>query len=134
MDNNTFSPRVHAVLDHDGIHPKRKAGHLARSCGVSESTARRILAGNPSDRLGIWIKLSKGLDVDLAWLGIGNPQRWHPRTWRILLENIKGLSPEEAASIMRLFTGFMLEHTKAINLLNLVSTGHLSVTAAARLL
>ena len=134
MDNNTISARLHAVLDHDAIHPKRKAGHLARSCGVSESTARRLLGGNPSDSVGIWIKLSKGLDVDLAWLGIGKLQRWHPRTWRILLENIKGFSPEEAASIMHLFTGFMLGHPKASNLLNLVSTGHLSGTAAARLL
>ncbi|MEO6146098.1 MAG: hypothetical protein ABIT70_03455 [Sulfuriferula sp.] len=134
MSYDTFSARVHAVLDHDGIHPKRKAGHLVRTCGISESTARTLLAGKATSRCGIYIKLVKGLDVDFLWMLEGTPEKWHPRTWRILIEHIKGFPPADAARIMHLITGCIMGHVKATNLLNLASTGKLSYTAAAQLL
>lgn len=134
MNINNFSTRVHAVLNHDGIHPKRKAGHLARTCGISESSARRLLAGKTPVRCGIYIKLVKGLDVDFLWMLEGTPEKWHPRTWRILIVHIKGFTLADAMGIMHLLTGSMMRHAKATNLLDLVSTGALSYTAATQLL
>lgn len=127
---DTITGRVLAVLDHDGIPKRHRAAHLRDTCGISESTARRLLRGK-----NIWhlLKLVRGLEVDWRWLYDGSFTNFHPRTMRIRVQNVLGYPPEETGQIMRLFTGFFAEHGKAVNLISLVHAGQMGMRMASRI-
>lgn len=127
---DTITGRVLAVLDHDGIPERRRAAHLRDTCGISLSTARRLLRGQD-----IWhlLKLARGLEVDSVWLYDGSFTNFHPRTMRIRVQNVLGYPPEETGDIMRLFTGYVADHSKAVNLISLVNAGQLGMRMASRI-
>lgn len=128
--------RIHAVLKVDGIPERRRAAHLRDRCGVSIATARRMLhlSGALSPRPVTILKLVRGLDVDWEWLWRGTLARWHPRTFRVYIEGIKGYPPEDASRMVRLMTGYVAGHMQSSNLFMLVSNGNMSLRNAARFL
>lgn len=130
-----MSRRLIAVLDHDGIPATGRVSYLAKACGFSRTTARRLLSDHHANlRFLTWRRLGLGLDVGIGWLLDGSGAYFHARTWRIEVEQVKGYPAEDAAHIVRMFSASLMGHGKADNLMRLVASGQMSVMQAARLL
>ena len=128
--------RIVAVLEHDGIPADRRVSYLAKACGFSKSTARRLLNGADLMRMKMnnLGKLGVGLDVGCAWLYCGSLQWPHARTWRIEIEHVKGYPADDATRIVRMLSASVMGHGKADNLMRLVVSGQMDLMQAAQLL
>lgn len=131
MKSGNISSRIHAVLAHDCIPGPHRARHLAASCSLSESTARRLLRNQSNPTTPTLIKLGDGLGVSIEWLWLGEPNT-HLRTCRIFLEQVKGISAEDTTRIIRLSNGYIAKHRKAENLMQLVESNQIGLVVAAR--
>lgn len=140
MDMQTGEPepsittRINAILEFDGIQPERRASYLAQKCGISRATAKRLLSGVNTMRMGTYIKVVQALDVDFRWILDGKITEYHIRTWRIYVQVFKGYPPNVAANIVKMFSASVMGHSRARNLLDMAAAGSLSFTQAARLI
>lgn len=132
LPTQPISRRIHAVLAYDGISEPSRARHLSSVCGISESTARRLLSDRTKPTTPILIKLGDGLDVPFRWLWDGDLREFHLRACRVLLEKIKGVNPDDAARIIRFTMAYGASHKKADNLMRLIETKQIGLIAAAR--
>jgi hypothetical protein len=130
-------------MNYDGIPKQKWAARLTEICGISRSTAHRMLSEEGKEKAYArrLFDLADGLDVDWQWLYEGLPGYdsyfaavFIPRVMRIHIQEIKGYPKEDTDKIMRLFTGYVAGHSKAKNLFNLAGTGQISYPSAARLL
>lgn len=131
--NAQIRRRLIAILDYDGIPKARRVTHLAKSCGISRSSARRFIGDGNFARTTLFVHLATGLNVCAMWLFEGKFARLDPRACRINLQEILGYPKEDADRIIHLMIGYVAGHQKCTNLTRLVLNGSLSVLRAARL-
>jgi len=129
----TIGQRVVAVLAHDGIPERGRVKYLAKTCGFSTSTARRLLGDLAELKTQTLIRLSDGLQVSFEWLWDGRLTRFDLRTLRAHLIGLKGYPPEAAALMIRFMTACSTGHHRAENLLARIESGQLTLATAARL-
>ena len=122
--------RLKAVLAYDGIDEKKMHLHLAILLQVSNSVAKRMLVGEHRTILRRGIAAARALDVTVNWLYFGEFSHYHNRTMRIHVQAYKGHPKEIADQAMRFMFAVIAGQTKALNLLNLVSSNKLSYVSA----
>jgi hypothetical protein len=100
---NSFKQRLLAVLDYDGISPSKRVAYLANACGVSHSTARRMIKDNyclarvNGQRI---FDIADGLNVHYRWIYDGLFNVFEPRTARIQLVMLEDNDPAEADALL----------------------------------
>lgn len=133
--NAQIRRRLIATLDYDGIPKASRVTHIAKSCGISRSSARRFLDDSDFARSRLFVHLAIGLNVCAMWLYEGKVyEPRYQRTMRIDMQQIKGYPKEDVDRIIRLMIGYVAGHQKCTNLTRLVLNGSLSALQAARLL
>ena len=128
-----FRRRLLAILDYDRIPKGSRVTHVAKSCGISRSSARRFLGNGNFARSRLIVHLAIGLNVCARWLYEGKFAQFDPRTSRINLQEILGYPKEDADRIIYLMIGYVAGHQKCTNLTRLVLNGSLSALQAARM-
>ncbi len=99
----SFKQRLLAVLDYDGIEQSKRVSHLSKACGVSVSTARRMLGGKynlGTTRGTTMFDMANALNVHWRWIYDGLFEKFEPRTARIQLVMIKGETSSMADAIL----------------------------------
>ncbi len=99
----SFKQRLLAVLDYDGIEQSKRVSHLSKACGVSVSTARRMLGGKynlGATRGTMMFDMAKALNVHWRWIYDGLFEKFERRTALIQLVMFEGDSPEQADAII----------------------------------
>lgn len=132
-DIKLMRKRLMAVLSYGGIDDKKMHLHLARLLQVSNSVAKRLLVGEHRTILRRGIKLAKALDVTVEWLYFGELNHYHNRTMRIHVQAYKGYPKAITDKAMRFTFAVIAGQTKALNLLNLVSSNKLNYVDAIKI-
>lgn len=130
----SFEFRLLAVLDYDGIPQRDRMKHLMSRCKLSRYMARLILSGKEPRNMKHFESIASGLSVDFIWLTFDHLGRFHPRTSRILIQQIKGYPKVVTDRCIRLFVAYKAGYPKANNLMDLVTEGKLMVEDAAQLM
>lgn len=130
---NLMRRRLKAVLAYDGIDDKKMYLHLAKLLNVSSPVAKRMLDGKSRIFCQRPSEVAKSLDVDCGWLYTGEFGRYHNRTMRINMQTYKGYPKEITDKAMRFHFAVIAGQTKALNLLNLVSSNKLNYVDALKI-
>jgi hypothetical protein len=126
--------RIVAILDYDGIQEGDRMKHLMRECGLSQYMAKLVLAGNDPRRLKPIRCIATGLDVSLPCLLAGELGNFHPRTFRIYMQQILNYPQFAVDKILRMFVGYKAGYRKATNLIDLAAAGKITAYDAACLM
>ena len=129
-DIDLMPKRLKAVLAYDGIDENKMHLHLAKLLKVSNPLAKRMLDGKSRNFWQRRNEIGKALDVDYLWLCYGELVRYHNRTMRIHVQAYKGYPKEITDQAMKFHFAVIAGQTKALNLLNLVSSNKLSYVSA----
>ena len=127
---NLMRKRLMAVLSYDGIDENKMHYYLAKVLNVSNLVAKRMLYGDHRTILRRGIDASIALDVTIDWLYFGEFAYYHNRTMRIHVQAYKGYPKEITDQAMKFHFAVIAGQTKALNLLNLVSSNKLSYVSA----
>lgn len=133
-DTHEAKRRLLAILDFDGVPVGDRLDYLMLVCNLTRYTAVRALNGYlPRSALN-GFNIAKALDVDIVWFVFGTFERWHPRTFRIYIQQVKGYPKEATDQMIRLFVGAIAGHNKSRNLVDLVIAGNMTFYGASRLM
>lgn len=99
--------RLHllGVLDFDGVPEEARLDYLMRTCNLSKYLAGRVLNGYMPRCPFKCFALTDALDVDCIWLWVGAAEKYHPRTLRIHLQQVKHYPKEATDQMLRLAVG-----------------------------
>ena len=130
-DIDLMPKRLKAVLAYDGIDENKMHLHLAKLLKVTGPVAKRMLDGKSRIFLQRRKEIAEALDVGYLWLFIGEFGGYHHnRTMRIHVQAYKGYPKEITDQAMKFHFAVIAGQTKALNLLNLVSSNKLSYVSA----
>jgi hypothetical protein len=109
--------------------------HLAKVLNVSNSVAKRMLAGEYRTILSRGIAACHALNISVEWLYFGRLDRFdnleeHNRTMRVHVQAYKGYSKEITDKVMRFNFAFIAGAARAKNLMNLVETKKMNYVEA----
>lgn len=134
LDTHETKQRLLAILDFDGVSEGDRLGYLMRICKLSRYMAGRALNGYLPRSVLKGCDIAEALDVDMVWFVFGRFERWHPRTYRIEIQHVKGYPKEATDQMIRLFVGVVAGHNRASNLVEMAIAGNMTVYGASRLL
>jgi hypothetical protein len=70
-NNSTPRDRIHHALEFDGHITRAAKLRQLIACGISRSTARRLLDHDYDPARETSLRISRGLDISLDWLWLG---------------------------------------------------------------
>jgi len=134
IDTHEAKQRLLAILDFDGVPVSDRLDYLMRICNLTRYLAGRALNGYLPRSTLKGCNIAETLDVDMVWFVFGRIERWHPRTFRIHIQQVKGYPKEATDQIIHMFVGAIAGHNRSRNLLELVIAGNMTFYGASRLM